>query len=116
MVTTAQESKPVRKISTQNLPYFTLPEFEAIAELLPYRRLELIKGAIKVFPPPDKEHQYVASRFNMLCAPHAAEVEALGCFIAGSTNYFEVPESFLNEESAGPSNINPDATICYQDY
>ncbi len=146
MVTTATASKPVRKTSTQAKPYFTLEEFYAIAEelperrvellngklaadshftlaefntvaeLLPYRRLELIKGEIKVFPPPDKEHQYLASRFNMLCAPHVAEIEALDCFLAGSTNYFEVPESFLNEEGAGPSAINPDATVCYRDY
>ncbi len=116
MATTATESKPVRKTPTQCLPYFTLAEFKAIAELLAYRRLELIKGEIKVFPPPDKEHQYLASHFIMLCAPHVAEIEALDCLIAGSTNFFEVPESFLNEEGAGPSAINPDATICYQDY
>lgn len=146
MVTIATESKPTRKTSTQDKPYFsleefyaiaeelpdrrvellngklaadshfTLAEFNTIAELLPYRRLELIKGEIKVFPPPDKEHQYLASHFVMLCAQHSTEIEALGCFLAGSTNYFEVPESFLNEEGAGPSNINPDATICYRDY
>lgn len=146
MATIAQESNPVRKTPTQYKPYFTLEEFyviaeglpdrrvellkgrlaadshftlaefNTIAELLPYRRLELIKGEIKVFPPPDKEHQYLVSSFLMLCAPHAAEIKALGCLIAGSNYYFDVPESFLNEEGAGPSAINPDATICYQDY
>lgn len=146
MATIAQESKPVRKTPPQDKPYFTLEEFYAIAEklpdrrvelfngrlaadshftlaefntiaeLLPYRRLELIKGEVKVFPPPDKEHQYLVSRFVMLCAPHVTVIAALGCLIAGSNNYFDVPESFLDEEGAGPSAINPDATICYRDY
>jgi Uma2 family endonuclease len=93
MASIAPEQKPLAKTTPQP-PYFTLAEVAKVAELLPDRRLELIKGEIKVFPPPEPEHQYLVNRFLMLSATHVQQIATLGCLIGGSNTYFEVPESF----------------------
>ena len=94
MATTAQEMQPIRQALIQHPPYFTIAEFKRIVEVLPERRLELIKGAIHVFPPPDNEHQDLISQFLGLCAAHMPTIQALGCRLGGSNYFFEVPASF----------------------
>ena len=114
MATTAQEMQPVPETATHHLPYFTIAEFERVVAALPERRLELIKGEIKVFPPPEREHQDLIARFIELCAPHVNEIKALNCTLGGSNYFFEVPANFRDEEGAGPSDVVPDATICFK--
>jgi Uma2 family endonuclease len=116
MAMTAQEMQPARATTVQHLPYFTIEEFERIVEVLPERRLELIKGEIKVFPPPERAHQDLISQFLGLCAQHMPAIQALGCRLGGSNFFFEVPTSFRDEQGAGPSDVVPDASICFKHY
>jgi Uma2 family endonuclease len=119
MATTNEEIKLLEETAPRAKP-FSLTEFIAVAEALPDRRLELIRGEIVMFPPPDKIHQKHTGRVINLFARQAIQIEALGCEIGGSNCYFEVPaelsQRWAAEGESGPSDICPDASIYYANY
>jgi Uma2 family endonuclease len=100
--------------------YFSIEDFKIIAETLPDHRLELINGELVMSPKPDKRHQKHARRINTLLGLHAAEIVAIGCEIDGGNAFFEIPEELskqlANESGGGPSDVCPDASVCYRDY
>lgn len=100
--------------------YFSINDFKLVAENLPDYKLELINGEIVMSPLPDKRHQKHTLKLTRLFARHIENIEKVGCDIGGGGNFFEVPEEigkrFMNENGGFPSDVCPDATICYQDY
>lgn len=104
----------------QGRDYFTIPEFEIVADLFPDHRLELINGEIVMSPPPDKRHQKHAGRLITLFGLHAAQIIELGCQIGGANYFFAVPEEIGEKLAAAglesPTDVCPDASICFADY
>jgi Uma2 family endonuclease len=111
-----KETSNIRKVHPQRTAYLTLSEFEIIAEDLPDRRFELIKGELKVAPVPEPEHQRLACQVSSLFAKYYAEIEALSCLLSGACIYFELPVTFQVGMTGGPSMVNPDAAICFEDF
>ncbi|HZF37204.1 MAG TPA: Uma2 family endonuclease [Blastocatellia bacterium] len=105
---TVNKRSPLQSIS--------IADFKRVAEEFPDHRIELINGEIMMMPPPDEEHQDLTTRVIELWAPHLQEINSIGCHIAGSNRFFEVPDEFRDEEGAGPSDICPDAVIYYRGY
>ena len=121
MATAVEEIKKLqRSTEDRERDYFTIPEFEIVADLFPDHRLELINGEIVMSPPPDKRHQKHTLKLTRLFARHSEDIEKLECDIGAGGHYFEVPEEigrqFMNKSGGYPSDVCPDASICYQDY
>lgn len=104
----------------QGRDYFTIKEFEVVAELLPDNLLELINGEIVMSPKPSNRHQQLTGWITTLFGIYVREILELGCLIAGSSSFYEIPEEigkkFANPTGGFPSSVCPDASICYKDY
>ena len=104
----------------QGRDYFTIPEFEIVADLFPDHRLELIKGEIVMSPKPSNAHQQITGWLTTQFGLYAQQIIALDCHIAGSSYFYEVPEEigekFVLPGGGIPSDVCPDASICFQDY
>ena len=98
------------------LQFISIADFYRVAEEFPDHRIELIDGEIMMMPPPDKAHQKIAGRVNTLLAYEVRQIAALDCSIGGSTNFFDVPDSFREPDGAGPDIVCPDASVYYNDY
>ncbi len=104
----------------QGREYFTIPEFEIVADLLPDHRLELINGEIVMSPPPDRRHQKHAGRLIDLFAEYHQQIQSLGCGIGGANYFFGVPDEVSEKLAAAglenPTDVCPDASICFTNY
>jgi Uma2 family endonuclease len=91
-----------------------------VADALPDYRLELIYGEIVMSPKPSNRHQKQVGQLITLFAFYAPQIKALGCHIGGSSYFYEISEElsekFATPSGGKPSDVCPDASICYRDY
>jgi len=121
MATAVEEVKRQQaETQAKQRDYFTIEDFIVVADALPEYRLELVNGEIVMSPKPSNRHQKQVGRLTTLFAFHAPQIVALGCHIAGSSYFYEIPEElgqkFAPPAGGRPSDVCPDASICYQDY